>query len=107
MRNSACWWLSAGRARFAVIYLRHVVEVTYQRVRSPHPPRVGHQLLQPDGVDLRQPQHDQRPAVVAGRGEERLGLAQQGTASLSASSPTNNTAMLVRISRDLPGRRSA
>jgi hypothetical protein len=26
---------------------------------------------------------------------------------LSASSPTNNTAMLVRISRDLPGRRSA
>lgn len=33
----------------AVICVRHVVdhvEVTDQRVRGPHPPRIGHQLLQ-------------------------------------------------------------
>jgi hypothetical protein len=47
------------------------------QAHSTQPARVGHQLRQPHEVHLRQPQHDQRPAVVAGRGEERLGLAQQ------------------------------
>ena len=47
-----------------------------QRVRGAHPPRVGQQLGQPPGAHLRQPQQHQRPAVVAGRGEEDSGLAE-------------------------------
>jgi len=53
------------------------VEVADERVRGTHPPRVGHELPQALDVPLRQPQHHQRPAVVAGRGEEDLGLAEQ------------------------------
>ena len=49
-----------------------------QCVRRAHPPRVGHELLQAPGVHVRQAQHHQRPAVVAGRGEEQPGLAEEG-----------------------------
>ena len=53
------------------------LQVTGQRARGAHPPGVGHELGQPADVDLPQPQHDQRPAVVAGRGEEDLRLAEE------------------------------
>ena len=46
-------------------------------MRGTHPPGVGHELGQAVDVHLRQPQHHQRPAVVAGRGEEDLGFAEE------------------------------
>src|SRR5215469_3828315 len=48
-----------------------------ERLGGSHPPRVGHQLRQAAAVHLRQPQHHQRPAVVAGRSEEEPRLAEQ------------------------------
>ena len=49
------------RARLRLLRLAPQVD------RRPHPPGVGDQLRQPVDVDLLQPEHDQRPAVVARR----------------------------------------
>jgi hypothetical protein len=54
-----------------------LVGLAHERLRGTHPPRIGHELPQPFDVHLRQPQHHQRPAVLAGRGEEELRLAQE------------------------------
>jgi hypothetical protein len=77
---------SLGTARSAEFSVREAAgpaELSGELVRGTHPPRVGHELGQPLGVHLRQPQHHQRPAVVAGRGEEDLGLAEQESLLLS------------------------
>src|SRR2546423_1865092 len=55
----------------------HVLELSRQLVRGPHPPGVGHQLGQPPGVHYVQPQHHQRPAVIPARGEEQIRLTKQ------------------------------
>src|SRR3989440_816339 len=57
--------------------IRPVGQVAGERGRGAHAPRIGDQLPQAIDVHQRQPQHDQRHPVVAGRGEEGLGLAQQ------------------------------
>src|SRR5262245_45993231 len=54
-----------------------LVEVAGDCGRCPHPPGVGDELTEAFDVDVRQAQHHQRQPVVAGVGEEYVGLAEQ------------------------------
>src|SRR5262249_27203733 len=65
--------LTLGRSAGA----RVLAELAGDRGGGAHPPRVDNQFRQALRGHLRQPEHDQRPAVVTGRGEEHLGLAEQ------------------------------